>query len=131
MPVRGWSRSPTTTVRDDYSGPFSLARRCSEHQTLCLVLHGSGVVIPMVIQTIQLALSEPNWTDDTSHVTSLDPTGADQSDAEHQPTDLAVGGSSPSRRATKPQVKRYMSAARGPSWIASAPVWSALLDDQG
>ena len=34
-----------------------------------------------------------------AHLTRLDPTGANQSDAEHPPTDLAVGGSSPSRRA--------------------------------
>ena len=50
----------------------------------------SVVVILMVIQTIQLAPPEPNGTADMSHVTSLDPTGADQSDAEHQPTDLVV-----------------------------------------
>jgi hypothetical protein len=49
------------------------------------------LVIPMVIQTIQLALSGPNRADDTSHLTSLDPTGANQPDAEHQPTELAVG----------------------------------------
>jgi hypothetical protein len=64
------------------------------------------VVIPMVIQTIQLALSEPNWTDDTLHATRLDPTGADQSDGEQPLTDLAVGGSSPSRRAPDQQVCR-------------------------
>jgi hypothetical protein len=33
-------------------------------------------------------------------VSRPDPSGADQSDAEHQATDLAVGGSNPSRRAT-------------------------------
>jgi hypothetical protein len=76
------------------------------------VLDDSGMVIPMVIQTIQLDPPEPNWADDTSHLTSLDPTGADQLDAEHPPTDLAVGGSSPSRRATKPQVSRYMPGER-------------------
>jgi hypothetical protein len=52
----------------------------------------SAVVILMVIQTIQLALSKPNRTDDAPHVTSLDPTGANQSDTEHSPTDLAVVG---------------------------------------
>jgi hypothetical protein len=51
-----------------------------------------AVVIPMVIQTIQPAPSEPNATDDASHLTRLDPTRADQSDAEHSPTDLAVWG---------------------------------------
>jgi hypothetical protein len=48
--------------------------------------------IPMVIQTIQLAPSEPNWTDDTPHLTRLDPTGADRSDADQPPTDLVVAG---------------------------------------
>jgi hypothetical protein len=42
----------------------------------------------MVIQTIQLAPPEPNGTDDTPHLTSLDPTETDQSDADHPPTDL-------------------------------------------
>jgi hypothetical protein len=60
----------------------------------------------MVIQTTQPEPPEPNWADDTPHATSLDPTGADQSDAEHPPTDLAVGGSSPSRRAPDQQVYR-------------------------
>jgi hypothetical protein len=83
-----------------------LLRRCSDHQILRLALHGSGVVIPMVIQTIQLALSEPNRPDDTPHLTRLDPTGANQSDVERPPTDLAVGGSSPSRSATKTAAQR-------------------------
>src|ERR687886_239610 len=50
-----------------------------------------GVVIPMVIHTTQLEPPEPNGTDDPSHLTRLDPTGPNQSDAEHSPTDLAVG----------------------------------------
>jgi hypothetical protein len=63
-------------------------------------------------------------------VTRLDPTGADQSDAEHQPTDLAVGGSSPSRRATKPQVNRYVSTPQA-VLIILRPIWFPLVDDQG
>jgi len=75
---------------------------------------GSAVVISMVIQTTQPEPPEPNWTDDTPHLSRLDPTGADQSDAEHQPTDLAVGGSSPSRRATLPHVSRHVSGKQRP-----------------
>jgi hypothetical protein len=81
--------------------PAPITRRWSEREIPSLVLYDSSVVIPMVIQTIQLAPPGPNGTDNTPHVTSLDPTGGNQSDAEHPPTDLAVGGSSPSRRATK------------------------------
>jgi hypothetical protein len=40
------------------------------------------------------------WSDDPSNVSRPDRSGADQIDAEHQATDLAVGGSNPSRRAT-------------------------------
>jgi hypothetical protein len=83
--------------------PISLARRCSEHQTPIWCPAVRVVIIPMIIQTTQPGPSEPNWTDDPSHLTRLDPTGADHSDAEHPPTDLAVGGSSPSRRAQTPQ----------------------------
>jgi len=43
------------------------------------------------------------WTESASNLSSLDPSGADQTDAEHQATDLAVGGSSPSRRAASLQ----------------------------
>jgi hypothetical protein len=49
-----------------------------------------GLIIPMIIQTTQLAPSQPNGTDDVPHVSRLDPTGANQSDAEHPPTDLVV-----------------------------------------
>jgi hypothetical protein len=42
----------------------ALARRWSEHQILSLVLHGSGVVIPMVIETMQPALPGADATDD-------------------------------------------------------------------
>jgi hypothetical protein len=84
----------------------------------------------MVIQTTQLEPPEPNRTDDPAHLTSLDPTGANQSDAEHPPTDLAVGGSSPSRRATSSQVSG-MPLLTTLVLIIFGPVWSALVDDQG
>src|SRR4029450_3209903 len=44
------------------------------------------------------------WIDGALNVSRPDRSGADQIDAEHQATELAVGGSYPSRRATKPQV---------------------------
>ena len=45
----------------------------------------------MIIQTIQQHPSRAVWIDDPSDVSRPDPSGADQSDAEHQATDLAVG----------------------------------------
>jgi hypothetical protein len=56
-------------------------------------------------------------------VSRLDPSGADQIDAEHQATDLAVGGSNPSRRADV-QVKslraEFGSNRRGRCWVVIA-----------
>jgi hypothetical protein len=45
----------------------------------------------MIIQTILLDPSGAVWTDEASNVSRPDPSGADQIDAEHQATDLAVG----------------------------------------
>jgi hypothetical protein len=53
----------------------------------------------LIIQTIRQDPSGAVWTDEAPNVSRPDPTGADQTDAEHQSTDLAVGGSNPSRRA--------------------------------
>jgi hypothetical protein len=58
-----------------------------------------GLVIPLVIQTIRLDPSGSVWIDEPSNGSRPDRSGADQVDAEHQATDLAVGGSNPSRRA--------------------------------
>jgi hypothetical protein len=49
------------------------------------------LIIPLIIQTIRLDPSGSIWTDQASNLTSQIPTGADQADAEHQATDLAVG----------------------------------------
>jgi len=46
-----------------------------------------------------------NWLDSTPDLSSVNSTQADWVDVEHQPTDLAVGGSNPSRRAVFPQVR--------------------------
>jgi hypothetical protein len=46
-------------------------------------LHASPLIIRLIIQTIRLDL----WIDDPSNLSRADPSGADQSDAEHQATD--------------------------------------------
>jgi hypothetical protein len=64
-----------------------------------------GLIIPLIIQTIR-----------------RDPTGSDQIDAEHQATDLAVGGSNPSRRATITAVQRPITRASGTRQVVLARV---------
>jgi hypothetical protein len=49
------------------------------------------MIIPMIIQTILLDPSEAVWTDIASHVSRPDPSGVNQSDVEHQATDVVVG----------------------------------------
>jgi hypothetical protein len=61
------------------------------------------LIIRLIIQTIRRDPSGSVQIDDASNVSRPDPTGADQTDAEHRSTDLAVGGSNPSQRASKPQ----------------------------
>jgi hypothetical protein len=41
------------------------------------------LIIPMIIQTILLDPSGAVWTESASNLSSLDPSGADQADAEH------------------------------------------------
>ena len=60
------------------------------------------LIIRLIIQTIRRDRTGAVWTDEAPNVSRPDPTGADQTDAEHQATDLAVGGSNPSRRAIFP-----------------------------
>jgi hypothetical protein len=69
---------------------------------------GCALIIRLIIQTIRQDPSGTVWTDEAPNVSRPDPSGADQTDAEHQATDLAVGGSNPSRRAQRPR-----SATRG------------------
>jgi hypothetical protein len=57
------------------------------------------LIIRLIIQTIRLDPSGFVWIDEASNMSRPDPSGADQIDAEHQATDLKVGGSNPSRRA--------------------------------
>jgi hypothetical protein len=49
-----------------------------------------GLIIRLIIQTIRQDPSGAVWTDEAPNVSRLDPSGADQTDAEHQSTDLAV-----------------------------------------
>ena len=50
---------------------------------------------PLIIQTILLEPSGAVWTDEASSVGSLDPSGADQVDAEHPTRNRKVVGSNP------------------------------------
>jgi hypothetical protein len=44
---------------------------------------GCALIIHLIIQTILLDPSKAVWNDSASNVSSLDPSGADQADAEH------------------------------------------------
>ena len=70
-------------------------------QELLVLRIRSSVGCALIIQTILLYPSGAVWTDEPPNASSPDPSGADQIDAEHQATDLAVGGSNPSRRAKR------------------------------
>jgi hypothetical protein len=59
------------------------------------------LIIHLIIQTIRQDPSGSVWIDEASDVSRPDPSGAHQSVVEHQTTDLAVGGSNLSRRASK------------------------------
>jgi hypothetical protein len=91
-------RGPSRASPDGISGARSTA------VALFGVLGGApslrGLIIRLIIQTIGRDRSGAVWTDDAPDVSRPDPSGADQIDAEHQATDLAVGGSNPSRCAT-------------------------------
>jgi hypothetical protein len=71
----------------------------------------------LIIQTIRQDPSGAVWTDEAPNVSRPDPTGADQTDAEHQSTDLAVGGSNPSRRAKR--AAQRLSSKRS----SADPIW--------
>jgi hypothetical protein len=69
------------------------------------------------------------WLDSSPDLTSINSTQAHWVDGEHWPTDLAVGGSNPSRRAPKPRVEAMLAhscADRGllqTDLVGSGPVW--------
>ena len=51
----------------------------------------TALTIPLIIQTIRRDPSGSVWIDQASNLSRPDPSGADQSDAEHQATELAAG----------------------------------------
>jgi hypothetical protein len=57
---------------------------------LASILCRMPLIIRLIIQTIRLDPSGAIWTDEAPNVSSLDRSGADQIDVEHQATDLAV-----------------------------------------
>jgi len=54
------------------------------------------LIIQLIIQTIGLDPSGAIWTDEASNMSSLDPSGAVQIDAEHPSRNRKVVGSNPS-----------------------------------
>jgi hypothetical protein len=73
-----------------------------EHQTQNLVLDPTRLVelpalliIRLIIQTIRRDPSRSDAVDEAPNVSRADPSGADQIDAEHQATDLAVASDVP------------------------------------
>jgi hypothetical protein len=61
-------------------------RRTAASSSNCLTC----LIIPLVIRTIRLDSSGSIWIDDASNVSKPDWSGADQIDAEHHATDLAI-----------------------------------------
>jgi hypothetical protein len=62
------------------------------------------LIIRLIIQTILLDPSRAAWTDAASNLSSLDPSGADQADAEHPTRNRKVVGSNPTS-GSKAQVR--------------------------
>jgi hypothetical protein len=62
---------------------------------LAAILSDGSLIIRLIIQTILLYPSGAVWTDEPSNVSSLDPSGAVQADAEHPSRNRKVVGSNP------------------------------------
>jgi hypothetical protein len=58
---------------------------------------GCALIIHLIIQTILLDPSRAVWNDSASNVSSLDPSGADQVDAEHPTRNRKATAFSPAR----------------------------------
>jgi hypothetical protein len=82
------------------------------------------LITRLIIQTIRQDPTGSVWTDEASNVSRPDLSGADQIDAEHQATDLAVGGSNPSRRAPSAQVRGYVGAFLIWIEVLTGRIWS-------
>jgi hypothetical protein len=89
---------------------------------------GWCLIIPMIILTIQLLPSGPDATDDAPHVSRAAPTRTDHSDADQQPMDLAVGGSSPSWRAISASQSLYGEIGSLPHWVCGQRSSRFLVD---
>jgi hypothetical protein len=63
------------------------------------------LIIRLIIQTIGLDPSEAVWTDEASNLSSLDPSGADQIDANHPTRNRKVVGSNPTSGSTNQQLR--------------------------
>ena len=61
------------------------------------------LIIRLIIQTIRRVLSGSDGIEEAPNLSRADPSGTDQSDAEHQSTDLAVGDSIPRGAPAGPQ----------------------------
>jgi hypothetical protein len=71
----------------------SRAQSAMRHQMEYLVPAPPAVTVVWVTEDSQTILLYPSgavWTDEAPNLSSPDPSGADQTDAEHQATDLAV-----------------------------------------
>jgi hypothetical protein len=81
------------------------------HPILCR----GPLIIRLIIHTILLYPSRAVWIDEASNVSRPDPSGANQIDAEHQATDLAVG------------VRIPRGAHNAPGQQTGAPCFACLL----
>jgi hypothetical protein len=73
------------------------------------------LIIPLIIQTIARVPSQPVAIDEAPNVSRADPSRASQFDAEHQATDMAVGGSIP--RGAPPSLRLRVPIARSPAAV--------------
>jgi hypothetical protein len=79
----------------------------------------------LIIQTIRWDRSRSDGIDKAPNLSRADPAGAELLDDAQQATDLAVGGSNPSRRASKAQVKRpacLLCVSQDGTRLASRPI---------
>jgi hypothetical protein len=93
--MRGTVPPPPVVVQHEQTGAASSrqllgsCRWCCSSELAALLDH------PLIIQTIRRDLSGSVGIDEAPNLSRADPSGADQIDAEHQATNLAVGFESP------------------------------------
>jgi hypothetical protein len=88
----------------------SLVGGCDTHgpTSACLAIRssvGCALIIHLLILTILLDSSGAIRTDEASNVSRLDPSGADQADAEHPTRSRKVAGSNPTSRLKTQQLR--------------------------